>query len=169
MRFQFVLVVTAAACSSVRPIAADAGTVGTDASGCPVHIADPAPPSWLVRDPFVPATDPDNGHTPVWVSNGRVPGAAAFAVPFAVGDRITGLSFTGYGTGDDSAGLAQMEVIYQPEGMPNQSLSRSADLGRGTMWGAVVLPGFKPTVLSGGVVWVQFNVTEARSRSWLCA
>ena len=35
------------------------------------------------------------------------------------------------------------------------------DLGRPAQWGYVTFPGFQPTVLSGGLIVVRFDVTEA--------
>ena len=54
-----------------------------------------------------------------------------------------------------------MKVIYQPRpGASVQTLAMGEDLGRSTQWGSVGFPGFQPTVLTGGLVLVRFDVTE---------
>lgn len=113
-----------------------------------------------MQGPFVLAADPTGSGDQVWVSNANVPSDASFAVPFQAGDRVTELVFKAYGNGSDG-GLKYMKVIYQPRpGASVQTLAMGEDLGRSTQWGSVGFPGFQPTVLTGGLVLVRFDVTE---------
>ncbi len=164
MRNVFVLVIAAVGCGRVKSSVPepegppDASTA--DATGCTVRIVDPEPPRWMAQGPFRLVGDPAGGPAQVWASIGSVPSSAAFVVPFKAGDRIVGLTFTGYGTGDPMGGLLQLEAIYQPVGLPYQILSRSEDIGRDTKWGDVAMSSLDTPALSAGAVWVQFFVTE---------
>ena len=119
------LLLVVAACGNVKSSAsqpeppadaAPADAVPVDAvpvdamSSCSIKIMDPLPPAWLLQGPFVQAADPAGRGAQVWISNSHVPSAASFAVPFTVGDRITGLVFDAFGNGSNS-GLQHIEVI----------------------------------------------------------
>jgi hypothetical protein len=128
-------------------------------SSCPISVANSAlPSSWFAQGPFVLVSDPTGSGDHVWVSNAQ-PSDASFAVPFKVGDRITGLVFKAYGNGSD-AGLKYMKVVYQPRPGASVQLGMGEDLGRPAQWGYVGFPDFQSTVLSGGLVLVRFDVTE---------
>lgn len=55
--------------------------------------------------------DPTGRGALVWISNSHVPSAESFAVPFIVGDRITGIVFDAFGNGSNS-GLQHIELIH---------------------------------------------------------
>ena len=159
------LLLLVAACGSVTT---GASQVPPDAAppdspnSCPVSVTNIAlPSSWSVQGPFVLVADPAGSGAQVWSSNAHVPNDASFFVPFKAGDRIIGLVFAAYGNGSD-AGLRSLEVVYQPRpGVSVQISGMGEDLGRPAQWGDVVFPGFQSTVLSGGLVVVRFDVTEA--------
>jgi len=165
MRIPLLLItITVAACGKVKTGAPDhppdAGLIDDAPSQCPIHIAEPAPPSWLEPGVFTPATDPAGGHAQVWVSGSAVPSVASFSLPFKVGDRITGLMFDAYGSGA-SEGLRNIYVLYEPPGGQNfENLGMGEDVGRNAKWGQVVLDHIQPTGISGGELWLQFTVTE---------
>jgi hypothetical protein len=131
-------------------------------SSCPISVVNSAlPSSWFDQGPFVLVADPTGSGNQAWVSNAHVPSDASFALPFKAGDRITGLIFKAYGNGSD-AGLKYLEAVYQPRpGVSVQLSGMGEDLGRPAQWGYVTFPGFQSTVLSGGLVVVRFDVTEA--------
>jgi hypothetical protein len=159
------LLLLVAACGSVTT---GASQVPPDAAppdspnSCPVSVTNIAlPSSWSVQGPFVLVADPAGSGAQVWSSNAHVPNDASFFVPFKAGDRITALVFKAYGNGSD-AGLKYLEVVYQPRpGVSVQISGMGEDLGRPAEWGYVTFPDFQSTVLSGGLVVVRFDVTEA--------
>jgi len=98
----------------------------------------------------------------VWISDGHLPSAVSFDMPFQIGDRITGLAFDALGDGS-SPGLQNTEVIYRADGESSYHiLGRGNDVGRMAQWGQVSFTGddFHPTDLSSGVLWVQFDAYE---------